>query len=95
MKIVIDIPEEEIKSCQKYFNGDDCIIHNAVIYSAIIKGVHEREKGEWIAYDHGMGLVYLKCPFCESTIDKRYVEHNFCGKCGAELSGEKSGFERA
>lgn len=51
-------------------------------------------KGEWIAYDHGMGLVYLKCPFCGMTIDKRHVEHNFCGKCGAKLSGEKSGFER-
>lgn len=51
-------------------------------------------KGEWIAYDHGMGLVYLKCPFCGTTIDKRHVEHNFCGKCGAKLSGEKSGFER-
>ena len=54
----------------------------------------DREKGEWIAYDHGMGLVYLKCPFCGVIIDKRYVEHNFCGKCGAKLSGEKSGFER-
>lgn len=51
-------------------------------------------KGEWIAYDHGMGLIYLKCPFCGTTIDKRHVEHNFCGKCGAKLSGEKSGFER-
>ena len=51
-------------------------------------------KGEWIAYDHGMGLVYLKCPFCGTTIDKRHVEHNFCGRCGAKLSGEKSGFER-
>ncbi len=50
-------------------------------------------KGEWIAYDHGMGLVYLKCPFCGTTIDKRHVEHNFCGKCGAKLSGEKSGFD--
>ena len=50
-------------------------------------------KGEWIAYDHGMGLVYLKCPFCGATIDKRHVEHNFCGKCGAKLSGEKSGFK--
>ena len=56
--------------------------------------IDAREKGEWIAYDHGMGLVYLKCPFCGTTIDKRRVEHNFCGKCGAKLSGEKSGFER-
>jgi len=60
----------------------------------LLSAVPEREKKEWIAYDHGMGLVYLKCPFCGATIDKRYVEHNFCGKCGAKLSGEKSGFER-
>lgn len=51
----------------------------------------EREEGEWMAYDLGMGLVYLKCPFCGVTIDKRHVEHNFCGKCGAKLSGEKPG----
>jgi hypothetical protein len=65
---------------------------NAMIKSYVSH--YEENKGEWIAYDHGMGLVYLKCPFCGMTIDKRYVEHNFCGKCGAKLSGEKSGFER-
>lgn len=45
-------------------------------------------KGEWIVYDHGMGLVYLKCPFCGATNNKRFVEHNFCGKCGADMRGE-------
>lgn len=68
--------------------------HKQALDMAISALSEEPNKGEWIAYDHGMGLVYLKCPFCGVFIDKRYVEHNFCGKCGAKLSGEKSGFER-
>ena len=90
--------EEAIKRIEKMVEDDDelgCLFIRKDIEALdmAISALSEN-KGEWIAYDHGMGLVYLECPFCGATIDKRRIEHNFCGKCGAKLSGEKSGFER-
>ena len=48
--------------------------------------VIERPKGEWIEFDHGMGIVFLKCSRC-GEFQSRADNHSFCPNCGADMRG--------
>lgn len=43
--------------------------------------------GKWEEFDYGMGIIFLKCPFCGEFQSKAY-NHNFCPNCGAKMEGE-------
>ena len=48
-----------------------------------------RPHGEWTVYDHGYGLIYLKCSLCDKTYQQGRAEYNynFCPNCGADMRG--------
>lgn len=43
--------------------------------------------GKWIEFNHGWGLIFLKCPFC-GEFQSKADNHNFCPNCGAKMEGE-------
>ena len=94
MKYVIDIPEvyyDALKQANVIVKGQrsgktlESVIFNAVGNATPYE---ERPKGEWIEFDHGMGLVFLKCPFC-GEFQNKADNHNFCPNCGARMDGEQ------
>jgi hypothetical protein len=91
MKLIIDIPDEVLKSrhyCQ-YFGAWSTklteTIENGIPYE-------ERPQGEWICKTKSTFPQYqpdeYKCPFC-GHIENRKTK--FCCDCGTDMRGETDG----
>lgn len=69
-----------------YRSKDNC--EDLKLFDKLPSVTPERPHGHWKEFDHGMGLVFLKCSRC-GEFQSRADNHNFCPNCGADMRGEQ------